>query len=217
MPATVQTMLAARIDRLSPEEKKLLQSAAVIGREFSLPLLQAIVGPTAAISAAGSRGCRPPSSSTRRSLFPEIEYTFKHVLTQEVAYDSLLQDRRRALHARILEAIEGLAADRLAGEVEHLAHHAFRGEVWDKAVAYLRQAGTKALERSANREAVGCFEQALVALEHLPEDPRHAWSRASTSAWTCARRSCRWPTAAGSSTTCSGPKRSRRRWATSDA
>jgi predicted ATPase len=104
------------------------------------------------------------------SLFPEIEYTFKHVLTQEVAYDSLLIDRRRALHARILEAIEGFSGDRLASEVEHLAHHAFRGEVWDKAAWYMRQAGTRSLARSASREAAGLFEQALTALEHLPAD-----------------------------------------------
>ena len=120
--------------------------------------------------AAGWPGCRPRSSSTSRSLFPEIEYTFKHVLSQEVAYEGLLQDKRRGLHARILEAMETLWADRLAGEVEHLAHHAFRGEVWDKAVAYCARPATRALERSANREAIVHFEQALTALTHLPED-----------------------------------------------
>ena len=103
------------------------------------------------------------------SLFPELEYTFKHALTHEVAYGSLLQERRRALHARIVEAIERLYADRLTEQVERLAQHAFRGEVWDKAVAYCRQAGAKAFARSALREAVACFEQALAALTHLPE------------------------------------------------
>ena len=170
VPATVQSMLAARIDRLSPEEKKLLQSAAVIGREFSLPLLQAIVGSDGGDLSGGIARLQAAEFLYESSLFPEIEYTFKHVLTQEVAYESLLQDRRRALHARILEAIERLSADRLAGEVEHLAHHAFRGEVWDKAVAYMRQAGARALERSANREAIVFFEQALTALGRLPED-----------------------------------------------
>ena len=90
---------------------------------------------------AAWRTCRRPSSSTRRSLFPELEYTFKHALTHEVAYGSLLQERRRALHARIVEALETLAGDRLDEQVERLAHHALRGEVWDKAVAYCRQAG----------------------------------------------------------------------------
>ena len=102
-------------------------------------------------------------------LFPEIEYTFKHALTQQVAYETLLQERRRALHARIVEALEALAGERGAEQVERLAHHALRGEVWDKALAYCRQAGEKALARSAYREAVGYFEQALSALSHLPE------------------------------------------------
>jgi class 3 adenylate cyclase/tetratricopeptide (TPR) repeat protein len=170
VPASVQTVIAARIDRLSPEEKKLVQSAAVIGREFSLPLLKAIMGSDEA--ELGGRLARLQAAEFlyESNLFPEIEYTFKHVLTQEVAYESLLQDKRRALHARILQALEQLAADRLASEVEHLAHHAFRGEVWDKAVAYLRQAGSRALERSASRQAVGFFEQALDALGHLPDD-----------------------------------------------
>jgi len=103
------------------------------------------------------------------SLFPESAYTFKHALTHEVAYGSLLQERRRALHARIVTAIERLYADRLTEQVERLAQHAVRGEVWDKAVAYWQQAGTKALARAAFREVVGCAEQALVALRHLPE------------------------------------------------
>src|SRR4029453_8747600 len=90
-------------------------------------------------------------------------------LTHEVAYGSLLLERRRALHARIVEASERLYADRLLEQAERLAQHAFRGEVWDKAVAYGRQAGTRALARSALREVVACCEQALAALTHLPE------------------------------------------------
>ena len=134
-----------------------------------------------------SPSCRPSPSSPRRnsgarlaylraaeflyetSLFPELEYTFKHALTHDVAYGSLLQERRRALHARVVEAIERLYPDRLVEQVEHLAHHAFRGEAWEKAVPYFRQAGTKAATHSAYREAATCFDQALVALTHLPE------------------------------------------------
>jgi class 3 adenylate cyclase len=86
-----------------------------------------------------------------------------------VAYGSLLLERRRALHARIVEALEALAGDGVAEQVEHLAHHALRGEVWDKALAYCWQMGEKAMARSAHREAVGYFEQALSALAHLPE------------------------------------------------
>jgi predicted ATPase len=104
-------------------------------------------------------------------LFPEIEYTFKHALTQQVAYETLLQERRRALHARIVTALEAFPGDRVAAQVELLAQHALRGEMWDKALACGRRAGEKAMARSAHREAVGSFEQALSALPHLPEQP----------------------------------------------
>src|SRR5207248_7518231 len=87
-------------------------------------------------------------------LFPEREFIFKHALTHEVAYSSLLLERRRRLHARIVETLEALAGDRLTEQVERLAHHALRGEVWDKALTYCRQAREKAMVRSAYREAV---------------------------------------------------------------
>lgn len=105
------------------------------------------------------------------SLFPDRVYTFKHALTHEVAYGSLLQERRRMLHARIVEALEAQGDDRVAEQVERLAYHARRGEVWDKALRYGRKAGEKAKTRAANQEAVTCFEQALDALRHLPEGP----------------------------------------------
>src|SRR5215813_14132964 len=103
--------------------------------------------------------------------FPDLEYTFKHALTHEVAYGSVLHERRRDLHARLVEAIETLHPDRLSEQVERLAQHALRGEVWAKAVAYHRQAAAKAVARAANREAVTWLEQALEALSHLPESP----------------------------------------------
>jgi tetratricopeptide (TPR) repeat protein len=102
--------------------------------------------------------------------FPEPVYTFKHALTHEVVYRSLLQERRRALHARIVERLEALATNQLVDQVDRLAHHALRGEVWDKAVTYCQQAGARAHDRAAFREAVAAFEQALQALAHLPED-----------------------------------------------
>ena len=103
-------------------------------------------------------------------LFPELAYTFKHALTQEVAYGSFLLERRQALHARIVEALEALDRERLADQVERLAYHAFQGTVWPKAVTYLRQAGAKAFTHSAYREAVGYWTQTLEALAHLPPD-----------------------------------------------
>ena len=174
VPATVQAVLAARIDRLPPEEKQLLQTAAVIGTEVPLALLQAMAEVPEEPLRLGLTHLQAAEFLYETRLFPEHEYTFKHALTQQVAYETLLQERRRALHARIVEALEALAGDRVAEQVERLAHHALRGEVWDKALAYCRQAGEKAMARSAYREAVGYFEQALSALPHLPETARHA-------------------------------------------
>jgi tetratricopeptide (TPR) repeat protein len=96
-------------------------------------------------------------------------YTFKHALTHQVAYSTLLQERRCTLHARIVDAIEEIYADRLVEQVERLAHHAWQGEIWEKAVGYLRQVGAKAIAGSANREAVTHFERVLVALQRIPQ------------------------------------------------
>jgi tetratricopeptide (TPR) repeat protein len=170
VPATVQAVLAARIDRLSPEEKRLLQSASIIGEYVPFTLLQAIVE----MPDEEFRRCLTHLQAAEflyeASVFPELEYTFKHGLTYQVAYNSLLQERRRALHGRIMEAIERIYADRITEQIERVGHHAFRGEVWNKAVAYLRQAGQKAGACSANREAVTYFEQALETLGHLPKN-----------------------------------------------
>src|SRR6266540_394014 len=177
VPATVQAVLAARIDRLPPEEKGLLQTAAVIGNEVPLPLLQAMAAMPEEVLHRSLAHLQATEFLYETRLFPECEYTFKHALTYEVAYGGLLQERRRALHARIVEALEALAGDRVAeaasgqslDQVERLAHHALRSEVWDKALAYCQQAGEKSLARSAYREAAGYFEQALNVLQHLPE------------------------------------------------
>jgi tetratricopeptide (TPR) repeat protein len=169
VPATVLAVLAARIDRVPPEDKRLLQTAAVIGTEVPWPLLQAIADVSEEALHQGLARLQAAEFLYEVRLFPDLVYTFKHALTHEVAYGSLLQERRRALHARIVEAIEGLYADRLSDQVERLAHHAVRGELWDQALAYCRQAGGRAEARSAYREAVAYFEQALAALEHLPE------------------------------------------------
>jgi tetratricopeptide (TPR) repeat protein len=170
VPVTVQAILAARMDRLSGEAKRLLQAAAVIGREVPLSLLQAIAEQPEEEVRHGLRHLQAAEFLYETCLLPESEYTFKHALTQEVAYGSLLQERRRALHAQIVEALEQLAGDRLDEQVAGLAHHALRGAVWDKAVTYCQQAGARAYDRAAFREAVAAFEQALQALAYLPED-----------------------------------------------
>ncbi len=171
VPATVQAVLAARIDRLPPAEKRLLQTAAVIGTEVSLPLLQAIADLPEEGLQCGLAHLQAAEFLYETRLFPEREYTFKHALTHEVAYSSLLQERRRVLHACLVETLEKIAGDRVVEEGARLAYHALRGEAWDKALAYCRQAGEKVMARSAHREAVGYFEQALSALAHLPETP----------------------------------------------
>jgi predicted ATPase/class 3 adenylate cyclase len=170
VPATVQAVLAARIDRLSPEDKRLLQTAAVIGTEVPFPLLQAMGEVPEEALHRGLDHLQAAELLYETRLFPEREYAFKHALTHEVAYGSLLLERRRVLHGRIVEALEALAAERLAEQVDRLAHHAVRGEVWEKALTYCQQAGARAWDRAAFREEVASFEQALQALAHLPED-----------------------------------------------
>jgi tetratricopeptide (TPR) repeat protein len=169
VPVTVQAVLAARIDRLPAEARHLLQTVAVIGTEVPLSLLQAVAELAEERLHRGLAQLQTAEFLYETWRLPERAYTFKHGLTQEVAYGSLVQSRRRAMHARIVKALEALAGDRLDDHVELLAQHARRGEVWDKALIYGRQAGDKAQARSAYREAVVCYEQALAALEHLPD------------------------------------------------
>jgi DNA-binding NtrC family response regulator/predicted ATPase/class 3 adenylate cyclase len=171
VPATVQAVLAARIDRLPVEEKQLLQTAAVIGHDVPLALLQAIAElPEEALHRSLTQLQRAEFLYEAR-LFSEREYTFKHALTHAVAYGSLPQGRRRVLHARIVEALEELYADRLVEQVDRLAYHARQGELWEKAVAYCCQAGAKARDGLAYREALICFDQSLAALAHVPVSP----------------------------------------------
>ena len=170
IPSTVQNVLADRIDRLPLEEKRLLQTAAVIG----------VIVPLTA--------CCVPWQSCRRddlhryvshlqtaeflyetNLFPEVEYSFKHALTTEVAYGALLHERRTVLHAHIVKALEEMTENIPHDHLEKLAHHAFQGELWDKAVIYLRDAGAKAMSNSAFLVALSSYQRAFQALEHLPE------------------------------------------------
>ena len=170
VPATVQALLAARIDRLPPEDRQLLQSAAVIGRDVPLGLLHTLArsGEEEALQ-AGLQRLQAAEFLYEVSLAGDPGYTFKHPLTHEVAYEGLSEPDRRALHARVVEAIETLHADRLDAQTEQLAHHALRGELWDRALAFSRQAGDRASARCAFQEAAAAFEQALFALARLPQ------------------------------------------------
>jgi class 3 adenylate cyclase/tetratricopeptide (TPR) repeat protein len=168
VPPTVQAVLAGRIDRLPLEEKHLLQCAAVLGKDVPYRLLRAIAeGPEEEIR-RGLAHLRAAELLHETSLFPELEYSFRHSLTHEVAYGSLLHERRRSLHGAIVRAVETEHADRLTEHVERLAHHAEGGELWDKALAYLRQAGARAFGHSAQNAAVGWFERALAVLDRRP-------------------------------------------------
>jgi class 3 adenylate cyclase/tetratricopeptide (TPR) repeat protein len=169
VPSTVQTILAARIDRLAPEDKRLLQVASVVGKDVPLALLQAIAELPDEALRGGLDHLQAAEFLYETGLFPDLEYAFTHALTHEVTYGGFLQERRRELHARIVAAIETLHRDRLGEHTERLAHHALRGELREKAVHYLRQAGLKAAARSALPDARAWFEQALGALEALPE------------------------------------------------
>ncbi len=171
VPATVQAMLAARIDRLAPEDKRLLQVASVVGKDVPFTLLQAIAELPDEALRRGLDHLQAAEFVYETGLFPDLEYSFKHALTHEVTYGGLLQERRRELHARIVEAIETLHRDRLVEHTERLAHHALRGELREKALDYLRQAGLKAAARWALPNARGWFEQALGVLEGLPASP----------------------------------------------
>jgi class 3 adenylate cyclase/tetratricopeptide (TPR) repeat protein len=170
VPPQVQAIISARLDRLPTVHKQVIQAASVIGKDVSFVLLRALTVQTD----EELRGCLADLVTAEflyeTKLFPDLEYAFKHALTLKVANDSLTKERRRKIHAAIVEAIESLYSDRLAEQIERLAHHAYHGEVWPKALAYLREAGGKSVDRRANWEAVSLFKQAMEALQHLPED-----------------------------------------------
>ena len=169
VPATVQAVLAARIDRLPHDDKLLLQSAAVVGSEVPQALLEAIVEVPAESVGRALASLQAAGFLYEASLFPDVVYRFKSALTRDVAYASLLREQRRVLHARIVDAIERLYHDRRTTHVDQLAFHASRGEVWAKALAYNRQVGARAVLHAANSEAVQAFQDALAALKRLPE------------------------------------------------
>ncbi len=169
LPPTVQGILAARIDRLAPDEKALLQQLAVLGRNFPLSLMREV------LPQADDERYRLLSTLQRKEFlyeqpaFPEVEYIFKHALTQEVAYNTLLQESRKILHERTAHALETLHQVNLEDHYPALAHHYSRSGNAAKAVEYLSLAGEQAARRSANAEAVECFTAALEVFKTLPD------------------------------------------------
>jgi class 3 adenylate cyclase/tetratricopeptide (TPR) repeat protein len=169
VPPTVQAVLAARIDALPAAEKRLLHEAAVVGHDAPFTLLHAICGLTEDELRGLLDNLQAAEFLYATQLFPDLQYTFKHSLTHDVTYRGVLHERRRDIHARVVDAMEKLYADRLGEQVERLAHHAVRGELQEKAMHYLRQAGGKAAARAALADARAWFEQALGVLKALPE------------------------------------------------
>jgi class 3 adenylate cyclase/tetratricopeptide (TPR) repeat protein len=165
VPATVQAVLAARIDRLPLEEKRLLETAAVIGKDVPDALLQAVGEMGQEDLRRGLMHLQAAEFLYETSLFPDLEYSFKHALTQEVAYGSLLHDRRRALHARVLAAMEHAASGQLSLHAERLAHHALKGEEWARAAQYLHLAGRRASAEARYTSCGGFYEAAIRALD----------------------------------------------------
>ena len=160
IPMSIQDILMARIDRLPEKHKNALQIAAVIGREFAARLLERTAG--SKDEAADFLGELVSLEIIYQTQFhPELAYMFKHALTHDVAYNSLLTSKRKAIHARVGEVIEKLYSTRLAEYYEIIAHHYEQGEVWDKAIQYLIISGEKALGNMANPSAHTFFQKAI--------------------------------------------------------
>ena len=171
MPATVQGVLAARIDRLPADNKRLLQTAAVIGKDVPYDLLLAIADTPEDELRRGLSELQTAEFVYETRLFPDPEYTFKHALTHEVAYGSLLGERRREFHRAIAEHLEAASAGRPSEHLERLAHHYTEAGLTEQAVDYWRRAGQRAIERSANTEAISNLTGGLELLDDLPETP----------------------------------------------
>jgi tetratricopeptide (TPR) repeat protein len=171
VPTTVQAVLASRIDRLAPSDKDVLQTLAVLGREFPLGLVRNVLRiPTEELDLLLSR-LQLGEFIYEQPAFPEVEYAFKHALTQEVAYNSVLSDRRKLLHGRAGAAMEALYANRLEDHLSELARHYERSGNTVKAIEYLERAGQQSISRASHAEAITLFGSALELLKTLPETP----------------------------------------------
>jgi class 3 adenylate cyclase/tetratricopeptide (TPR) repeat protein len=171
-PVTLDALLTSRIDRLAEMDKRVLQSAAVVGNPADLRVLEALGEFRPDEVRQALERLQALEFLYETSPFPGIEYTFKHALLHDAAYRMLSPDRRRDLHNAALAAGEELNTDSSSEKAEWLAFHAFRAEMWDKAVKHLQTAATRAIARSANRVAVEHLENALIAAAHLPKPDR---------------------------------------------
>jgi class 3 adenylate cyclase/tetratricopeptide (TPR) repeat protein/regulation of enolase protein 1 (concanavalin A-like superfamily) len=172
VPDTIQEVIMARIDGLEEGTKRVLQCASVIGRSFLVGLLEKVLEIRENLERSLQR-LEHLELIYEKSILPELEYIFKHALTQEVAYDSLLIKRRKEYHERVGKAIEETYPDRLEEFYEVLAYQYSHSDNAEKSVEYLMKAGNKAMRAYSNQEAIGYFNQALEALEELEETKQH--------------------------------------------
>ncbi len=168
IPTTLQDLLMARLDRLATA-KGVVQLAATIGREFSYALLQMLTPWDESTLQHELSRLVQAELLYQRGLPPRATYLFKHALIQDAAYQALLKSTRQQYHQRIAQVLAEHFPETAATQPELVAHHALHGELWDMALVYYQQAGTKAIARSAYWESVTCFKHALDALQHLPE------------------------------------------------
>jgi class 3 adenylate cyclase len=171
VPDTIQGIIMARLDRLGEDGKRTVQLASVIGRQFLVRLLERIAGLTGQLEGL-LQELKTLEIIYELGLLPEPAYIFKHAVIQDVAYHSLLIQRRKELHRTVGRAIEELYPDWLANHYEELAHHFVQGEVWEKAFDYLVLAGDKAKNAYANQTALDFYARALaVAPRVVPSLP----------------------------------------------
>lgn len=169
VPETIQGVILARIDRLDPEARGAIQLASVIGREFSVRLLNRISDLEVKLDDALGE-LKALELIYETGYIPELSYMFKHALTHDVAYSTLLRERRQQLHRIVATAIETLYADRLPEHYEALAHHYTGAKDWEKALEYLEKSGDKARDAYANHEALEFYENALQTCEKVGAD-----------------------------------------------
>jgi predicted ATPase len=169
IPATVQDVIMARVDSLPEGTKGLLQTISAVGRESSYDLIKRVTGLTEEELLPQLSVLKDSELLYERGIYPQSTYVFKHALTQDVAYDSLLLKRRKEIHGKIGEFIESLYPDRLEEHYELLAYHYGRSANADKALQYLDLANQKAAKLNAMEEAKAFFDEAMTLLNALPE------------------------------------------------
>jgi class 3 adenylate cyclase/tetratricopeptide (TPR) repeat protein/ribosomal protein L40E len=171
VPDTIEGIIAARMDRLEDDIKRTMQVASVIGRDFAFRILETITEMRQGLKSY-LLNLQGLEFIYEKNLFPELEYVFKHALTQEVAYNSLLQQRRKEIHEKIGRAIEELYPERLEEFYEMLAYHYSKSENSERTYQYLKVSGQKAMRNNSAWEALNYYRQALSVLDRMPEDTK---------------------------------------------